>query len=329
MKHSLWITGLLIFVFHQARAQHYFTAKLSERDIAVWAHKQHSEIVLKIFPVLQQGKVTPYTETGQPMNLESALALFAEKEEAYKNYKFTIPITPQIPDTSYWVQTTWSYRHTFIVSSTTVKVFQWPVINFRKADLYKVLSEDNCLYLELFAINDTVKFKNIPQTSRAMLTSINAHLYSVSKSPDHILYKNDSMNRYLDLEEKRLVGTFYKSAWIQTNPNDPTEGYDSIFPIGFAVVDDTSIFQAIFFSINMQGFSMQVKGIGCGLPSMQSDTTERRYYPGFLLYSRRGLLKDEQISLLETALRFRLIFSMQYDGTGYMNDYGIYQYDFR
>ena len=62
---------------------------------------------------------------------------------------------------------------------------------------------------------------------------LNKLLYENLTQGNFKAYKNDSLLSTYNVEEFTKRGGTETSLWIQTNPDDPTEGYDSIIPIPY------------------------------------------------------------------------------------------------
>lgn len=323
MKH-LSLIFLCLYKFVQLGAQNY-TVMLNERDLGVWAWKQHIEIVRMLYPALQQGKLIPYSDSNAVMKKELAYLPFANKVPAYKVWPKANPYTTQ-PDTFVWDEY-FFHDHTMIVTENQFKIQGRPVVCFDKAVLYKMLSPDNRLYLETFAIGDTIKFGSIPSTSRLLLMRINTKLFSIGRDSNTVLYADDTMNRVYDHERRKYWGMLEKVEFKYINPGDSTEGYDSIYPYGYPVIEDCSVFQAVFCAVALKDF--RICGIGCGLPGMpHPDTTDLRYSHGFISYPLPSRLWTSEAMILDACLRNYIVQTTKHKWPPYLDEFAQYQQDF-
>ena len=235
------------------------TGNLDAYQIGNWAMKQHNSICAQIYPAIASGKTKALN-----MSKDGALELIST------TYPVFISTNPDDPTEGYDSVIAYPQYGEFVQFIQGPKSF-WvkPTLEKQAIELdvrfLTLLNAEQKLYLKLYQSKGDIRYENIPSKSAELLLNLNLKLHKDGIKPITILYKNDSFKSTYTLQEKKNRGGNEMLVFIQTDPNDPTIGIDSVYYTSYnETASDTSKYQAICFVMSQTGAAFKLEALSAG-----------------------------------------------------------------
>jgi hypothetical protein len=136
------------------------------------------------------------------------------------------------------------------------------------ASFMMLLNAEQKLYLKLYQSKGDIRYENIPSKSAELLLNLNLKLYNFGALPATLLYKNDSFKSTYSLMAKKERAREEIVVFIQSDPADPTIGYDSVYYNDYlSNVSDTNKYQAMCFVMSQTGAAFKLEALSAGFVS--------------------------------------------------------------
>ncbi|MEZ4804526.1 MAG: hypothetical protein R2852_03320 [Bacteroidia bacterium] len=280
---------------------------LELNDLGAWALYQHNSISTATFNLFNTKKISPLDADGKAMDFETASKYF---EEEYVAFISTDPNDPSVgyDTTIKGTRTENFYGFTLQDKLIAVSPIKGKKLYFNKSEFMDALSDGLSSYLNNYSENGEVEFRNIPLKTHQLLQSINMDLVKESRLETSELYKTDTLINLFSKEDKKSRGNAENPVFISTDPDDPTQGYDSVYTTNLEEsMKDSGSFQGIFYSLKGDMSNIQLSGISCGFSPYVFGVHIPYAQPfGFLKYKSVKFLSEDQRKMLESAFLFSL-----------------------
>ncbi len=233
--------------------------QLDAYQMGHWAMKQHNSICALVYPAISSNKTKPLNITK-----DEALNLLSTQ---YPVFISTNPDDPSIGYDSIITYPQYGEYVQFIQKPTSFWVK--PTLDKQAIELdarfINLLNAEQKTYLKLYQTNGDIRYANIPSKSAELLLNFNMKLYNLGALPGTLLYKNDSLKSTYGIQDKKTRAREEIVVFIQTDPNDPTIGYDSVYYKDYrSNVTDTNKYQAMCFVMSQTGAAFKLEALGAG-----------------------------------------------------------------
>jgi hypothetical protein len=276
-------------------------------DLGAWALYQHNSISTTAFDLFKSKKISPLDSDGKQIEFENALKYF---EEEYVAFISTDPNDPRIGYDTMIKDIRIENFYGFTIQDKLIAIspIKDKKLYFKKSEFMDALSDGQYSYLNNYAENGEVVFRNIPSKTHQLLQNINIELLNESRMESSELYKTDTLLNLFSKEDKKSRGNSENPVFISTDPNDPTQGYDSVYTINLEEnMKDSGSFQGIFFALKGDLSNIQLSGISSGFSPYIFGVHIPYAQPfGFLKYKTVKFLSEDQRKMLENAFLFSL-----------------------
>ena len=297
--------GFIILCAQEIQAKT-IPARFNQYELGAWAYRQHLAISEMIHPALVNKKIKILSYEGKSLATDKDHNYFEEKVVAFISTDNDDPTKGY--DTTFYSPITEPF-YAFSIYKTKIEVQiskNAPKISFDYLQFQKLLTEEMKQYLGLYAVNQVVYFEKIPQTSAHILIRLNQQLFKEGQKPASILYKTDSLNTTFTAVEKASRGSYEIPAFLSTDPNDPTKGYDTLVTVPASVtLNDSSNYQYIYYVLKGNASNLHLEAISAGymLPIQEFKLS---FYQGFMKYKTVLSLSASEKALLESMVLFQI-----------------------
>lgn len=238
--------------------------QLDAYQMGHWAMKQHNSICALVYPAISNNKTKPLNITK-----DEALNLLSTQ---YPVFISTNPDDPTVGYDSIITYPQYGEYVQFIQRQKTNTFWVKPSLDKQAIELdarfIALLNAEQKTYLKLYQNNGDIRYANIPAKSAELLLHFNMKLYNLGALPGTLLYKNDSLKSTYGIEDKKKRAREEIVVFLQTDPTDPTIGYDSVFYNDYrSNVTDTNKYQAMCFVMSQTGAAFKLEALGAGFVS--------------------------------------------------------------
>ena len=263
MKLKLLLPAIAVLSFNTfSLSAARINGQLDAYQMGNWAMKQHNSICALIYPAIASGKTKALN-----MSKDGAMELIST------TYPVFISTNPDDPTEGYDSVIVYPQYGEFVQFIQGPKSF-WvkPTLEKQAIELdmrfMTLLNAEQKLYLKLYQNKGDIRYENIPSKSAELLLNLNLKLYNLGALPATLLYKNDSFKSTYSLNDKKERAREEIVVFLQSDPNDPTIGYDSVFYKDYrSNVSDTNKYQAMCFVMSQTGAAFKLEALSAGFVS--------------------------------------------------------------
>lgn len=281
-------------------------ARFNQYELGTWAYRQHIEISEMILPAILNKKIKALSFDGKAIAADEGHKFFEQEVVAFISTDNDDPTKGY--DTTFIAPITEPF-YSFAIYKTRIDVQtskNAPKVSFDYLQFQKLLNEEMKQYLGMYAVNQVVYLENIPQSSANILIRFNKQLFNEGIKPTSILYKTDSLISKFTESEKLNRGNYDYTAFLSTDPNDPSKGYDTLVTVPASVtLNDSSNYQYIYYVLKGNARNLHVEAISAAfmLPIQQFKLS---FYQGFMKYKGVMSLSAFEKSFLESIILFQI-----------------------
>lgn len=284
MRHKILLIAIWLFLTNSIRAQNTglnsgnISGIISEHQLGAWGMLQHNNISSAIFQAVSEGKVHALNMDDNEMRLNfHGIASYLDPNviiEGSKNGVYSREFG-KVYDTFPVYDDYFKFELTVLGGLSVQTMITNKTVEFN-ANIFKLLSEEQKFYLELFQVNNQIFYSQLPITSEKIMYRFNTELYFEYLLPETLVYGNDSLTQVIPQKSRSEKSQLEVLTFVLIMPDDPTIGYDSISLIPFLdVMQDSTKLKSIGFVICIQNGELIIKGIGCGFQLYANETTKR------------------------------------------------------
>lgn len=299
------------------------TGNLDVYQMGHWAMKQHNSICQLVYPALTSNKTKAlnFSKEGALEMLSTEYTVFVSTDADDPTIGFdSVIVYPMYAEFVQFVQGPTSF---WVKPKLDVQAIELD------ARFMTLLNAEQKLYLKLYQNKGDIRYENIPSKSLELLTNLNIKLYNEGRKPATLLYKNDSLKSTYDQYTKNSRGREEVVVFINTDPSDPTIGYDSTYLIPYSdIAKDTNKFQALSFVMSQAGASMKLEALSAGFEGINyyTDISIRLHFSyGFIKYPLITSLTPTEKSLVEYCIASAIDSKLKL----YDSSYGFYLQSFK
>lgn len=267
-------------------------------EMGSWAMTQHNSICSKIYSAIKNDK-------SKVINMKRADALKhiggIDSDTFYTKLEIIIEPhpTPPIVEAYHYL----SLKNNIMSFKTDKNA---PEIQIEFAS-FKYLSKEEISYLNQFDIAGKAYYDSIPLTSQKRIFEINLRLYREASAISSTTYLNDSLTTRLSLEEKPKRGGIEVVVFIQSDPNDPTIGYDSLYYIPYEnQIKDSSRYIGINYVMSFSNLSFSIAALSSTFESMRSIRSYNLFPYGYLKIDTIQTLSPSEMQFIFYLIRFSM-----------------------
>ncbi len=316
----------LAFVTVKCGAQNNILFQLGHKDFGVWAYQQHNGIAKVICDNIKSGKLVGYNAKNLKETPMESLGKIAVQTTVFIQ---TDPNDPTVGrDSSYMAETSDNY-FLFKISGEYIllKPFKGSnnLLKLKRSELFALLNTEQKEYFTSYTSSFALCIDSIPKVSRRIFDNYNVELFEYSKKPTVKLFINDSMNSVWTNEEKENLSKDEMSAFLSTDPDDPTIGRDTLILVDYNL-RDTMKEQAIILMMNIENFKLHVNAISCGMERKLMGVMAYTIPFGYLPYAENAPYSATEMLVLNAVMHLKMADALN-NHTNYEDMYDDYFMD--
>lgn len=265
---------------------------ITTQQLGAWAMVQHNNICQKIYHAISNNEIKSLNIKKKRL-LELVNPVDSFLKGTYEDpAEFVIYTIDKMYDTisldKAYYQFDFNQKDKLLIQFTKDS----EVAEF-EASIVKLFSDEELCYWDWFKKEGVVKFEAIPNTAFQIIQSLNIKIHREYLKETCIVYNDDSLKRRVKQTDKQLKGNVEVIYYIQTDPDDPTIGYDSIFTSPYLDnINNPNHLNAIGYVFRIKDGQFEILALGCGLET--SSNFESTYYDWFCI----GYIKTPEIQSL-------------------------------
>jgi hypothetical protein len=237
---------------------------ITTQQLGAWAMVQHNNICQKIYNAISNYAIMSLNIKNKNL-LKMVNPIDSSLNGTYDDPDLIFYTIDKVYDTialdKAYYQFDFNYKDKVLIQFTE----NLEVVEF-DLSIFKLFSDEELIYLEWFKTDGILKFEEIPNKAFNIIQTLNTNIYTEYLKEECIVFDDDSLSKRVSQADKLLKGKAEIIYYIQTDPNDPTIGYDSVTLSPYLDnINNPNQLNAIGYVFQIKDGKFQILALGCGL----------------------------------------------------------------